>query len=290
KHLQDKETRLTAELAQDRSQLEHVLHTIKRLHEELYEEQQALEMLQQTIEKNKTEVDEIRIQQQSAKAKLDECTLRSSTIQNKTYKLEKDIAVLNIQKEALQQESLRTVSDTTVKEEELTEFNRAVAELEARVDIQQNQYDAAVLAEQELQRQMQEVEERLTETRLQISRESRLVDAKQNEYNLTKSLVDNLEGFPESIKFLRKNAGWKKSYPLFSDILFCQEEYRVAIENYLEPVMNHYVVENRQEAVQAIQLLSDASRGRANFFVLDAIQQPDSPSVAVPSDHVVPAL
>src|SRR5690606_7479463 len=148
KHLQDKETRLTAELAQDRSQLEHVLHTIKRLHEELYEEQQALEMLQQTIEKNKTEVDEIRIQQQSAKAKLDECTLRSSTIQNKTYKLEKDIAVLNIQKEALQQESLRTVSDTTVKEEELTEFNRAVAELEARVDIQQNQYDAAVLAEQ----------------------------------------------------------------------------------------------------------------------------------------------
>src|SRR5690606_11687435 len=129
-----------------------------------------------------------------------------------------------------------------------------------------------------------------TETRLQISRESRLVDAKQNEYNLTKSLVDNLEGFPESIKFLRKNAGWKKSYPLFSDILFCQEEYRVAIENYLEPVMNHYVVENRQEAVQAIQLLSDASRGRANFFVLDAIQQPDSPSVAVPSDHVVPAL
>lgn len=290
KHLQDKETRLTAELAQDRSQLEHVLHTIKRLHEELYEEQQALEMLQQTIEKNKTEVDEIRIQQQSAKAKLDECTLRSSTIQNKTYKLEKDIAVLNIQKEALQQESLRTVSDTTVKEEELTEFNRAVAELEARVDIQQNQYDAAVLAEQQLQRQMQEVEERLTETRLQISRESRLVDAKQNEYNLTKSLVDNLEGFPESIKFLRKNAGWKKSYPLFSDILFCQEEYRVAIENYLEPVMNHYVVENRQEAVQAIQLLSDASRGRANFFVLDAIQQPDSPSVAVPSDYVVPAL
>lgn len=290
KHLQDKETRLTAELAQDRSQLEHVLHTIKRLHEELYEEQQALEMLQQTIEKNKTEVDEIRIRQQSAKAKLDECTLRSSTIQNKTYKLEKDIAVLNIQKEALQQESLRTVSDTTVKEEELTEFNRAVAELEARVDIQQNQYDAAVLAEQELQRQMQEVEERLTETRLQISRESRLVDAKQNEYNLTKSLVDNLEGFPESIKFLRKNAGWKKSYPLFSDILFCQEEYRVAIENYLEPVMNHYVVENGEEAVQAIQLLSDASRGRANFFVLDAIQQPDSPSVAVPSDHVVPAL
>src|SRR5690606_27400855 len=148
-----------------------------------------------------------------------------------------------------------------------------------------------VLAEQELQRQMQEVEERLTETRLQISRESRLVDAKQNEYNLTKSLVDNLEGFPESIKFLRKNAGWKKSYPLFSDILFCREEYRVAIENYLEPVMNHYVVQDQQEAVQAVQLLSDSSRGKANFFVLDAIQpaknKPEVPANAIPALDVI---
>src|SRR5690606_41635380 len=90
----------------------------------------------------KTNNDETRILQHSSKAKLNKCTQRIRKIQNKTYKLEKDIAVLNIQKEALQQESLRTVSDTTVKEEELTEFNRAVAELEARVDIQQNQYDA----------------------------------------------------------------------------------------------------------------------------------------------------
>nr|WP_306429308.1 hypothetical protein [Sphingobacterium sp. E70] len=35
--------------------------------------------------------------------------------------------------------------------------------------------------------------------------------------------------------------------------------------------MNHYVVETQQDAVQAIQLLSDAAKGRANFFVLDAI-------------------
>src|SRR5690606_40484478 len=66
----------------------------------------------------------------------------------------------------------------------------------------------------------------------------------------------------ESIRFLRKNAGWKNQYPLFSDILFCREEYRIAIENYLEPYMNHYVVQRRDEAVQAIRLLSDSARGR----------------------------
>ncbi|MFD2969796.1 chromosome segregation protein SMC [Sphingobacterium bambusae] len=290
RHLQDKETRLTTELNTDKAQLEHVVQTLKRIHEELFQEQSTLDIYQQDIAKNKTEVDELRTQQVSARAKLDAFTQQSAVLQNNIYTLEKEIAVLHIQQDALQQESLRTVSDASSKEEELTEFNVAVADLEERVEQQQEQYDAAVRAEESLQREIQGIEEELTETRNQINRESRLVDAKQNEYSLTKSLVDNLEGFPESIKFLRKNAGWKKSYPLFSDILFCQEEYRVAIENYLEPIMNHYVVENQQEAVQAIQLLSDASRGRANFFVLDAIQSADSQPHVHPSDRLMPAL
>ena len=271
-HLQEKETRITAELNNDRNQLEHVQYTIKRLNEELFEEQGKLEVFRLDIDRNQAEVHELRGQQSTAKAKLDDATRESSELQNKIYKLEKDIAVLNIQKEALQQESIRTMADASAKVEELNEFNKAVLDLEERVHQQQSQYDLAMQSESELQQEIQHIENLLDESRMQLNRESRLVDAKQNEYNLTKSLVDNLEGFPESIKFLRKNAGWKKSYPLFSDILFCKEEYRVAIENHLESVMNHYVVQDQQEAVQAIQLLSDASRGKANFFVLDAIQ------------------
>lgn len=291
RHLQDKEMRLTAELNNDKKQLEHVLYTIKRLNEELFEEQGKLDVYQLDIEKDKNEVEELRAQQTSSKAKLDNFVRESSEIQNHIYKLEKDIAVLNIQKEALQQESLRTISDTSSKEIELREFNIVVDDLEERVAQQQEQFDNALQAEEELQTQMQIIEKRLQETREQLNREARLVDAKQNEYNLTKSLVDNLEGFPESIKFLRKNAGWKKPYPLFSDILFCQEDYRVAIENYLESIMNHYVVDDQQDAVQAIQLLSSASRGRANFFVLDAIQ-PAKPTAIEDRylEQVIPAL
>lgn len=273
RHLQDKEARLTAELNNDKNQLQHVEHTIKRINEELFEEQGKLAVYQSGIDNHKAEVDELRQQQSSAKVKLDNFLAQSNELQNNIYKLEKDIAVLKIQLESLQQEALRTTTDTSSKEEELSQFNLVVNQLEERTQQQQDLFDLAQKAEENLQYQIQTVEETLNDTRIQLSRESRLVDAKQNEYNLTKSLVDNLEGFPESIKFLRKNAGWKKSYPLFSDILFCQEEYRVAIENYLEPIMNHYVVENQSEAVQAIQLLSDSSRGKANFFVLDAIQQ-----------------
>jgi len=38
------------------------------------------------------------------------------------------------------------------------------------------------------------IREEMTET-------GRKLDSRQNEYQLTKSLVENLEGFPEAIKF-----------------------------------------------------------------------------------------
>src|SRR6185503_7438378 len=98
-------------------------------------------------------------------------------------------------------------------------------------------------------------------------------DARQNEYQLTKSLVENLEGFPEAIKFLKKNVGWTKNAPLLSDILSTSEEYRVAIENYLEPYLNYYIVDHESEAYEAINILSDASKGKAHFFILDSFEK-----------------
>ncbi|WP_149914145.1 chromosome segregation protein SMC [Sphingobacterium cavernae] len=288
-HLKERESRITAEFNLDKQQLTNVDYTLKRLNEEIYEEQAKLDVAQDDIQKYKTEVEELKGQQQTAKNKLDRFVQENSEIQNKIYKVEKDIAVLNIQKESLEQESLRNISDASSKAEELSQFNISVADLQGKLDAQQEQYDEAVRIENDLNRQIEQSEIQLQETRALLSKESRLVDAKQNEYNLTKSLVDNLEGFPESIKFLRKNAGWHKSYPLFSDILFCQEEYRVAIENYLESVMNHYVVDSKQDAIQAIQLLSDASRGRANFFVLESVIDKKSSDFIVP-ENMIPAL
>jgi len=272
-HLQEKETRLTNDLQNDKQQLNHVEYQIKRLNEELFEEQNTLDRVKLDLDSNKTEVEELRSQQLSAKGKLDEFSKNSQALQSQIYALEKELAVLGIQKEALEQESLRTNNDTASKEQELGEFNQVVAELEERVSIQQDQFDQAMRSEEEIQNQMRQCEEKLRQASDDLSKKARIVDSKQNEYNLTKSLVDNLEGFPESIKFLRKHAGWKKNPPLFSDILFCKEDYRVAVENFLESIMNHYVVESKEDAVQAIKLLSDSSRGRANFFVLEAIKE-----------------
>lgn len=291
RNLQDKEARISGELTQDRQQLNHVLYNIKRLNEEHLEAQQKLDGIAATLEQHRAEVDELRGQQHAAKQKLDSATHQHTDQQNEIYKLEKEIAVLRIQHDALEQESLRNVTDTESKAAELDQFNALVTDLEGQVEAVQQAYDTAAEAETALQEQVDGTEAAIQSFKEELMHDNRQLDAKQNEYNLTKSLVDNLEGFPESIRFLRKNAGWKNQYPLFSDILFCQEEYRIAIENYLEPFMNHYVVQRPDEAIQAIRLLSDSARGRANFFVLDAINGlVDATPAPRSAEGLIPAL
>lgn len=289
-NLKEREALVITELNLDKQQLENVEYSLKRLHEDVYEEKAKLDVLQADMENQKEGVDVLRKQQEIAKKDLDNFVGDINTLQNEIYRVEKDIAVLNIQKESLEQEALRNLQEASSKSEELTQFNVALSEIQEKLDIQQESFDGVIAQEESLNVKINQAESHLEELKGILAKKSRLVDAKQNEYSLTKSLVDNLEGFPESIKFLRKNAGWTKNYPLLSDILFCQEEYRVAIENYLEPVMNHYVVDTQQNAIQAIQLLSDSSRGRANFFILEDVKPSGIEENIVIPDTMIPAL
>src|SRR5690606_38261329 len=104
RHLEDKQKRLSEELERDKGQLNHVLYNIKRLNEELLQENEKLEILKSGLNTQKEELDELRVQQQSSKAALDQFVKHNTELQNQLYKAEKDIAILNIQKEALLQE------------------------------------------------------------------------------------------------------------------------------------------------------------------------------------------
>ncbi|WP_426667768.1 chromosome segregation protein SMC [Mucilaginibacter sp. McL0603] len=290
KFQQDKESRLNEELERDRNQLNHVLYNIKRLAEEKAQEDENLQTVQTLVNDLKLAVDELRIQQGSARAELNELTNINNRLQNQIYKAEKDLEILQIQEQALEQEGQRNIEDATTKETELSHFNEVVGELQDRAETMEKELQSVVEFENNLQEQIKDTAAELEITKETIVQESRKLDAKQNEYNLTKSMVDNLEGFPESIRFLKKTTGWAKNAPLFSDVLFCREEYRVAIENYLEPLMNYYVVEDYTEAIAAINLLSNSSKGRAQFFVLSNYENQSSLSKSSAINDTISAL
>ena len=129
---------------------------------------------------------------------------------------------------------------------------------------------------------LEQLEKDLDQTAKKVNDINRKLDARKHEYQLTQSMIENLEGFPESIKFLNKNKSWGIEPPLISDLIYSQEEYRVAIENYLDPYLNYYVVPTIADANKAIDLLSNAQKGKANFFILDYFTDQLPPTVFLP--------
>ena len=149
------------------------------------------------------------------------------------------------------------------------ELNEKEAALETRrIDLQQLQEHHERTKENILETQSQ-----LEVLRNQFAEESRKLDAKKNEYDLLKSLIDSMEGYPESVKFLHNNQNWNSSAPILSDIIYVKEEYRTAVENVLEPYLNYYVVNNLHEGLQAVNLLDQHKKGKANFFMLDKFSE-----------------
>lgn len=101
--------------------------------------------------------------------------------------------------------------------------------------------------------------------------------------------MENLEGYPESLRYLRKNSPSTSQAPLFSEILNCPAEYKSAIENYLDPFMNYFVIDQIEEASRAVNVLSEAAKGRANFFILKNFEDTPVPAFEQVSD-CMPAL
>lgn len=66
-------------------------------------------------------------------------------------------------------------------------------------------------------------------------------------------MISNLEGFPESIKFLNKAQDWNVTAPLLSDVIYSDQQNRVIVEQILEPYLNYYVVKTWDEASRAVE-------------------------------------
>lgn len=269
---QEKERKLAADLSIDKSSVDQILGQLETLEASHSSEQKILSEIEYELEQLKTEVDLLREEHQQSRSKLEIAQQELQANQNIIYKNEKELEIVKIQKEGLEQEFARNNTETNLRKEEMVEFDKEIEKLEGLSQEKTALYNELTQSEEALKASIEKAENEINEMKDRFAKESRKLDAKQNEYNLTKSLVESLEGFPESIKFLKKNTEWSKSAPLLSDILFCQEDYRIAIENYLESYLNYYVVDTYQEAMAGIQLLGQSAKGKANFFVLESLK------------------
>ncbi|MEM1318837.1 MAG: chromosome segregation protein SMC [Bacteroidota bacterium] len=225
----------------------------------------------------------VRSSHSNLKSELDEFIQGQQQTEREVFELEKQKAINNNQIQNLSRDIDQGKGAIGERQQEVELIEEKLKALEAEQKQQQDQLEA--LEKEELQRldNVAQTEEQIEQARKEIAEVNRKLDARRNEYKLTKSMVDNLEGFPESIKFLSKNKNWAKEASLLSDLIYVKEEYRVAIENYLEPYLNYYVVRNLEEAHNAIKLLGKSQRGKANFFILEAFDDYELPMVMLPN-------
>ena len=168
----------------------------------------------------------LRAQQTKARNEITVLADTTTKFQREIYKAEKELDIFNIQRQALEQESTRNLQDAAGREAELSNFDTLINSLQQRLTDAEKKLDELSDTDRQIQTEVQAADAELNHIKDFIIQDSRKLDARQNEYNLTKSLVDSLEGFPESIRFLKKHSEWATNAPLFSDILFCREDYR----------------------------------------------------------------
>ncbi len=272
-HLKEKESNLKDFLQKATDQLKGIDESIDFTHKQIKDEEAELEKLKNKVSTIRNDVEEKRRVFDKKRFLVDESRRNYQTIQRKQFDAEKNVAVADASIQNLQR-TLTQIEEE--KEQRKEQFQQLSLDIEAkekelelkRIDLQQLQQDNQFTKEQILQTQYL-----LESLKNELAEESRKLDSRKNEYALLKNLIDSMEGYPESVKFLHNNTGWNHMAPILSDIIYVKEEYRAALENVLEPYLNYYVVENLEEGLQAVHLLDANQKGKANFFLMDQLNE-----------------
>ena len=291
-YLKEKETSIKDFLQKAEGQLQGIDESIEFTSLQLTEEDSKLSNLQTQLDTAKMDVETKRQVFDEKRSTIDQLRRQYQEIQRKQFDAEKKVAVAdssiqNLQRALTQLQDERQQRELQLKQLEEQRIEREQELEEKRVDLRQLQEQ-----HESTKQQILETQQALEGLRNKLAEENRKLDSKRNEHALLKSLIDSMEGYPESIKFLHNNKNWNHTAPILSDIIYVKEEFRAAVENVLEPYLNYYVVNDLQEGLVAINLLEGNKKGKANFFMLDSVnnfkkKEEHQPANTIPAMDVI---
>ena len=244
--------------------------SLKSLNDDKIGIKQELDVIQEKLSVAKLEHEEIQQNFNEMKSSFDAFTLKRIKANEELQSKETQKAVMQEQILSLNQErqntEIRINSILTQLEEKETAIQQLSQDQQNRID----QLQKLEETKQELETKKRGVELEIEKQVHDAAKVRRQADAKQNEIDLLREMIQSLEGYPESIKYLRNS--WDAHAPLLSDIIEPDDSVKLVLEQYLDPYLNYYVCDTLSDAIQGIGLLSEAQKGKANFFILDQIQ------------------
>ncbi len=187
------------------------------------------------------------------------------------FEHEKQYEVRQTQLRTLRRELERVALAAQGFEQVRAESGQKLRELEAAAAAEQVRMTDLQKAEQRRFAALDAAAHAAKECQQALAYHNRQLDALQHERRLLQSWIDNLEGFPETVRYLRQHPSQRWEAPLVAELFICPEAYRPALERCLEPFLHTFVVADRSTALSVAQHLRHEQRGRAQFFILNEL-------------------
>jgi len=251
--------------------------------------QEGIEHIQAQLEQLNADLTKVRRIHGEARQRLDDRQQAYRTLDGDIVSAEKRFDINEVRMENFRREIERVAEESARRSatlEELRQQEQQASELRQQAA---GKVSSLEKAEEILTTSLEENRQAMEAANQKLAVLRRELDAKRHDFRLTKNMVESLEGFPESVRYLRKHVEETRKAPLLSDLVVCGEEWKAAVESYLEPWLNHYVMPDLTSALSAVEQLSAKQQGRASFLVLSELRQD---AVALPPlpGHMVSAL
>jgi len=268
-YLKEREKNLTDFLSGAGGQSQKLEESIAFAEKQIAEETATLEKIKAEVETLRTAVDDRRKAFDEKKLVLEQMRNEYQQRQRSQFDAEKKVAIADSSVMNMQRSMQQVLDEKTQRANQITQLSTEKTETEEKLGTKQEELQDLIAKHEEVKSKILQSQEQMETLRAKLVEENRKLDSRRNEHDLLKSLVDSLEGYPDSIKFLKKNREWDNNAPLLSDVFVVKNEYRTALENVLDNYLNYYIVANTKEAAKAVSLLDSNKKGKANFFIID---------------------
>ncbi len=279
-YLLEKQKQLQQQSEQDEKTLIEVNAGIEQLNDEKIREEEHLKQLEVEVTRHREEAEQSKKDYEESLVSIKNLNQQIYQLRSSINEFETKQAVRHTRYNSIQEELKRLMAQQEENRLKLENLETQLTDLLPQKDQADQELRKLKQTRLELDEKIKSSDARIRELNQVLQAESRKMDARHNEYQLTKNLLEQMEGYPESIRYLKKNNEASKQTPLLSEIIVCEDAYKVAIENFLDPYLNHFVVETMADAWQALQVLSESSKGRAHFFVLETLNNYDPKKLA----------
>jgi len=266
----------------DQTTLSELIHTQSDARQHIQTLSTQVDQLQEIKNTHSTRLHE---KQSEADSSIRQLQIKNQELQNITQRIhahERQQAVESGKQDSALQELDRIRTELINAEEERQTAHKALQENEQQhSEAQGRLQDIQNQAEQRNQRKISLGKQR-DDLRSELDQILRETDKIRNEHQLTQSMIEGMEGYPESHKYLRDHGRWATAPAVVADLMQAEPQWKPVLEAFLEPYLNYYWVQSKEEAQQAVHLLSESSKGRVGFFIQETLAQSKTKEMKAP--------